>query len=92
MGSIHVPESCKTVLILRCREHFCLPSQLMTVERLMLCNTDEALRPSAESWHGRGNKPSGHQTVEDVFCSVTVNAIKERCCNDPEACVSTAAV
>lgn len=53
---IYLPARCNPVFILRCSEHFCLPSQLMTVERLTLWNTEEVLRPSAGVWHGGGNK------------------------------------
>lgn len=55
-GHVTVPVSLKAVLILRCSEHFCRPSQRMTVERLTLRNTEERFRPSAGFWHGGENQ------------------------------------
>lgn len=47
--SIYVPVSCNVVFIRRCSEHFCFPSQCMTVERLMLWKTEDVVKPSVES-------------------------------------------
>lgn len=61
---IYIPLSCNTVLILRCSEHFCLPSQLMTVERLMLWNTKDMLRPTTAFWHGGETKSMQDRKIE----------------------------
>lgn len=53
---MHIPLSFNSALILRCSEHFCRPSHLMTVDRLMLWNTEEVLRPSAGVSQGGGKK------------------------------------